>query len=259
MFVRHSCKTWLMAAIAVLGAAAFPRVGLGQPAGIDPAADKLLRAATTFLASQKQFSVDTQSTVEVVLASGQKIQFDSSAALSVERPNKLRAERRSDLVDQDFYYDGKSLTLHNPGDRRYATVAAPGTLEQMMDFARTSLDLIAPGGDLVYANAYDILTDGVKSGFVVGKSVVDGKRCDHLAFRADHVDWQIWIEEGAQPLPCKMVITSSDVAGAPQFTVRMTKWNLAPRLSDKTFEYVPPADAEKIDFLSPATTGPQPR
>lgn len=34
----------------------------------------------------------------MVLTSGQKIQLESTAALSVERPNKLRAERRGDLV-----------------------------------------------------------------------------------------------------------------------------------------------------------------
>jgi len=68
----------------------------------------------------------------------------------VERPNKLRAARTGDLVDQVFYYDGESLTLHDPHDNYYAMIAAPGTLEAMLDFAREKLDVVAPAGDLLY-------------------------------------------------------------------------------------------------------------
>lgn len=250
---------WLATLFALSCIAAATGAVAGQTKGVDPEAERLLRAATTFLAGQPQFSVDTESTIEVVLDSGQKLQFDHAATLTVQRPNKLRAERRGDLVDQLFYYDGKSLTLYNPDDKYYATVAAPGTIEQALDFARESLDLIAPAGDLVDRNAFDILMDGVTTGFVVGKSVVNGVRCNHLAFRGDHVDWQIWVADGDQPLPCKFIITTTDVAAAPQFSVEMTYWNLTPQLSDKTFEFTPPGDAVKIDFIPLSKIGVTPR
>lgn len=241
--------TWVGWCVLLVGATLSGTV-LGQPAGIDPQAESLLKAATTYLADQKQFSVDTRSTIEAVLDSGQKLQFDHTATLSVQRPNKLRAERRGDLVDQDFFYNGKSLTLSNTDDGYYATVPAPGTLEDMLDFARESLDIVAPAGDLIYSNAFEILMQDVTTAFVVGKSVVEGARCDHLAFRAPHADWQIWIREGAEPLPCKLVITSTDVAGAPQFTAVMTNWNLAPDLGDAAFEFTPAGDVTEIDFLT---------
>ena len=41
----------------------------------------------------EQFTVETRSSLEVVLVSGQKIQFDHTARQSVQRPNKFRAER----------------------------------------------------------------------------------------------------------------------------------------------------------------------
>lgn len=236
-----------------------PAAAAGQATGVEPEAERLLRAATSFLAGQQQFSVDTDSTIEIVLESGQKLQFDHSATLTVQRPNRLRAERRGDLVDQTFYFDGKALTLYNPDAGYYATVPVPGTIEQALDFARDSLDLIAPAGDLVDRNAYSILMDGVTTGFVVGKSVVNGVRCNHLAFRADHVDWQIWVADSDQPLPCKFVITTTDVAAAPQFAVEMRRWNLAPQLGNQTFEFVPPADAVKIDFMTLGKSGAAPR
>jgi hypothetical protein len=233
----------------IVAVAGFSLAAQAQPAGIAPEAERLLKASTNFLASQQQFSVDTRNTLEVVLKSGQKIEFNHTARQSVRRPNKLRAERTGDLVNQVFVYDGKSLTLHNPRDKAYAQVAAPDTLESMLDFARTKLDIVAPAGDLIYKNAYDILMDGVTEGIVVGKAVIEGVLCDHLAFRAPELDWQIWIQQGAQPLPRKIVITTLDLPNAPQFGITMTKWNLQPAFDAKTFTFTPQAGAKQIDFV----------
>jgi hypothetical protein len=243
-------KMWHIgtAALAAL-ALALPLASLAQPAGIDPQATKLLKASTDFLAGQKRFSVETRSSLEVVLTSGQKIQFDHVARQSVQRPDRLRADRVGDLVEQSFFYDGKSLTLFNPGEKIYATIAAPGTLEEMLDFARSKLDIVAPASDLLFTNAYDILMTDVSQGFVVGKSMVEGVRCDHLAFRAPHVDWQIWIQEGSQPLPRKLVITTRDQQAAPQFSVVVTKWNLKPAFTAQTFSFKPPSGAQRVEFV----------
>jgi hypothetical protein len=228
---------------------ALPLAPLAQPAGIDPQATKLLKASTDFLARQARFSVETRNSLEVVLTSGQKIQFDHVARQSVQRPNKLRADRAGDLVGQSFYYDGRTLTLVDPADNSYATVAAPATLEEMLDFARTTLDIVAPAGDLIYGNAFDILMTDVTQAFVVGKAVVEGVRCDHLAFRAPHVDWQIWIQEGREPLPRKMVITTRDQEAAPQFSVVVTRWNLKPTFTAQTFSFKAPRGAKQVEFV----------
>jgi hypothetical protein len=237
-------KTVTLAAMA-----AFSLAVQAQPAGIDPEAQRILNASTDFLASQQKFSADTRNTLEVVLKSGQKIEFNHTARQSVQRPNKLRAERTGDLVNQLFVYDGKSLTLLSQQDKAYAQVDVPDTLEAMLDFARTKLDIVAPAGDLIAKNAYEILMDGVTDGIVVGKAVIEGVRCDQLAFRAPHVDLQIWIQEGAQPLPRRFVITTRDLPNAPQFAVTVTHWNLKPTFNAQTFSFTPPAGAKKVDFL----------
>lgn len=247
--LRKRLTATLVRCSALVAGAGLALAAQAQPAGIDPEAQRLLKASTDFLASQKQFSAETRNTLEIVLTSGQKIEFNHQARLSMQRPNKLRAERTGDLVDQVFVYDGKSLTLHNPTDKAYAQVAAPGTLEGMLDFAFTKLDIVAPAGDMLYTNAYDILMDGVTDAFVVGKAVIEGVLCDHLAFRAPHVDLQIWIQQGAQPLPRKVVITTRDLPNAPQFAVTITKWNLKPSFGARTFAFKPPAGAKQVDFL----------
>jgi hypothetical protein len=220
-------------AVMVLGAWATPATSSAQAARVDPQAAKILKRMTGYLAKMPRFAVDSENTLEGVLTSGSKIQFDSAASVVVERPNKLRAERSDELFSQIFYYDGKTLTLYNPEDKYYATVTAPDTLEGM-------------------------LKQDVTNGFVVGKAVVGGVKCDHLAFSGPHVDWQIWIADGDQPLPRKYVITTKQLAGEPQYTVVMNNWNTQPNLTDAEFEFVPPKDAKKIDFISHATTGTSP-
>src|SRR5262249_1372353 len=153
---------------------------------------------------------------EVVLKSGQKIQFDGPATAIVSRPNKMRAHRQGDIYNQEFLYDGKSLTLYSPKEKVYATTAAPATLEETLDFAREKLDVVAAASDFLYKNAGEKMLKEATSGFVVGRSVVVGVKCTQLAFRSDEFDWQIWVEDGARPLPRKFILTSKKVAGEPQ-------------------------------------------
>ena len=75
-------------ALAMLILAGWPQAGHAQPAGIDPQAEKLLRRMSDYLASRQQFSLKAESTLEVVLTSGQKIQFDSPATTGGVAPEQ---------------------------------------------------------------------------------------------------------------------------------------------------------------------------
>jgi hypothetical protein len=248
MSTRLRCVRSLAAVL--LAAAIFAPVAGAQPTGIDPQATAILKKSMDFLARLKAFSLDADSTIEATLTSGQKLEFDSVAQLTLQRPNKLVARRgKGDILAQGYYYDGKTLTLSNPEQKVYATVDAPPTIEQMLDFARDTLDVVAPASDLLYRDAYEMLMQDTTVGFVVGKSFVGGVRCDHLAFRKGDVDWQIWIQEGATPLPRKYVITSTKVVGTPNFTVLMTKWNVTPQVTDAMFAFKAPQGATRVDFL----------
>jgi len=243
-------RLFARALLAAGALALLPSGGHAQPAGIDPQASAILKRSMDYLAGLKAFSVDAHSTLEATLTSGQKLQFDSASTVTLQRPDKLVARRgKGDVVNQAYYYDGKTLTLYNPDQKYYATVKAPPTIEQALDFARDTLDVVAPASDLLYRDAYAMLMQDTTVGFVVGKSFVGGVRCDQLAFRKADVDWQIWIQEGATPLPRKYVITSTKEAGIPDFTVLMTKWNVAPQVSDAMFAFRPPQGAKRVDFL----------
>ena len=240
--------SWLLS-LSVAVAAALPVAALAQPGDVDEDAVQLLRRSTDYLAGEKKFRVDVDATIEAVTSSGQKLQFGQRVAITVQRPNRMRAERLGELVNQTFYYDGESLSVSLPDQKYYATTPAPPTMEAMLDFARDKLDVIAPASDLVYKNAFERLTQDLTSAFVVGKAVVGGVPCDHLAFRNEEVDWQIWIQEGDKPLPRKYIVTSKRITGSPQFVVVLSKWDPAPKITDATFKFVPPKGSRQIEFL----------
>lgn len=220
-----------------------------QAAAVDPAATQALQRMTDYLGGLKQFSVHTQNTLEDLLDSGQRIDIDISANVIISRPNRLRAERRGELLDQVFYYNGNSLTLHNPSENVFATEPAPATIEEMLDYTRESLGLIIPAADLIYSNAYSLLMQGVTSATVVGKAVINGVTCEHLAFSRPDVDFQVWVADGEQPLPCKYVVTDTSTPALISITTVMSDWNVAPAVADAGFAFVPPAGAMAISFM----------
>ncbi len=237
----------LLAAAAALSCSAW-----AQPAGVDAKADKLLRAMTSYMAGLQRFSIKTENSLEAVTTEGQKIQFVAPATLTLQRPNKLVARRSGDVAEQAFFYDGKTLTLFNPGSGHYSTVPAPDNIDAMLEFARTKLDVTAPGSDLIDTRAYDKLMQDVKKGTYIGLEVVGGQRCHHLAYQGAEVDWQLWVRDGDRPLPCRYVITSKNIAGAPQFTMQVVSADTNPKTAPEMFRFVPPAGAKAIEFLPPA-------
>jgi len=234
--------------VLVLSTAVGTEVRAQSPA-VDPTATQILQRMTDYLGGLKQFSVHTQNTLEDVLESGHRVDFDVSANVIVSRPNKLHAARKGELIDQDFYYDGKTLTLYNPSDKVYATEPVPGTIEEMLDFARESLGLIVPVADLVYRNAYSLLMQDVNMAVVVGKSFIGGVRCDHLIFSRPGVDFQVWVADSGKPLPYKYVVTDTGTPALLSITTVMSDWNVAPAVADTRFTFAPPQGTKQITFM----------
>ena len=235
-------------ALAVVGSVAAASAGT-PTAHADPAALKALKRMTDYLAGLESFSMHTANSYEDVLESGQKIQFNFSSSVVIDRPNKLRAERTDGMVRQLLIYDGATLAVYEGSHDLYATVATPDNLDALLHFARDALDLVPPVGDLVFTNAFDLLTAGVTSGMVVGKAVIGGVSCDHLAFTTPVVDWQVWVADGDKPLPYKYVLTTRDDPAQPQFISVISDWNTDPVIPEGAFGFTAPPTATKTEFV----------
>jgi hypothetical protein len=229
--------------------------GVGSPSvraetpAVDPAAVQILKRMTDYLGALKQFSVNTQNTIEDLTDSGHRVDYDVSAIVAVSRPNKLKAQRMGGLIDQAFYYNGKTLTLYNASDKVYATEPAPGTIEGMLGFARSSLGLVIPAADLIYRNNFKLLMQDVNLAVVVGKESINGVQCDHLLFSRPGVDFQVCVAESGDPLPYKYVVTDTETCALVSISTVMSDWNTMPEVKNASFDFVPPKGVKKISFM----------
>jgi hypothetical protein len=247
--VQPRRTAWFLAAIALLSIALLPGTARAQQYEIDTEALQLLSEAMDYLGGLNAFSVDTSNALDEVLDSGQKIQFDFDASVTLQRPNKMRGERRESGVDQSLIYDGSTVSLYNTGQNYYATSPAPETIEGMLDFSRLFLGVIAPASDLLYRDAVPLLMKGVYSAMVIGEAEIGGVACTQLAFSRPDVDFQIWIPTAGAPLPCKYVVTDKTTIGYPNTVAVMSNWNTSPKISATTFKFVPPQGAKATEFM----------
>jgi hypothetical protein len=213
-------------------------------------AAKVLKAMTDYVASQKVISATYDTDIEVITNDLQKIQFASSGQMLVSRPDKARVSRVGGYVDVELVFDGKTLSVLGKNLNAYTQTDATGSIDQLVARLRNELGVAIPGADLLLSNAYDELMKDVLDAKHIGHGVVDGVECDHLAFRNDDVDWQLWVEVGSRPIPRKYVITSKAVTGAPQYTLRIKDWKTDVQVPADAFAFKAPADAKKVDFAA---------
>lgn len=215
------------------------------PARADDA-DKILKAMSDYVGSQKSISATFDSDIEIITPDLQKIQFTSSGQVQLSRPDKIRVRRTGGYTDVEMIYDGKTVTLSGKHTKAYVQQDMTGSTDQMIDQVQAKLGTAMPGTDLLLTNSFDLLMSDVIDGRHIGQGVVDGVECEHLAFRNADTDWQIWVETGAKPIPRKYVITSKAVAGAPQYTLRIKDWKTDAAMGADVFAFKPEADAKKI-------------
>jgi hypothetical protein len=222
---------------------------------IEPKAAEILQQMCDYLKNLQQFSVKAEVTEDVLLTSGQRVQYGRQVEAWVRRPDRFRAESVGDTDNRLLVYDGKTITLMDRSKNFYTTIAAPPTIDAALEYGIKAFNLRAPLADLIYTKAYEYLTEDVLSGFYVGLSKVQGVPCHHLAFREKDIDWQIWVEDSQTPVPRKFLITDKTAQGL-QFTALFTKWNTSAQLEDGLFTFVAPEKAEKIDILPAAAPAP---
>lgn len=216
-----------------------------SPAAIDPAAMAALERMGTYLRTLTSFEVDARSATENVMDDGFKLQFDGQATLKVRRPDRLQIDIVNARRQRQIFYDGKTVTLYGPRVKYYATVPAPPTLGETIEVLAKKYGIETPLADLFYWGADKTDAADIKVARHVGTALIDGKPADHYAFRQEGSDWQLWIQQGEQPLPLKMAITSTGQAAQPTYSVGL-RWNLAPRLQEASFVFKPPPGATKI-------------
>jgi len=220
-----------------------------QTADVDGEALSILRKATDYLTGLAQFRLKGFKETDVVQESGQKFQFSSSFEICLKRPDSIFAARTDDDgIIRRLWYDGKTVSMYDEGEKVYAKIKAPDTLDGMLDYLETVMKSPFPLADLFY-NDLSPLFDRIVSGMYLDISFVAKIACDHLAFRGESVDWQIWIDRGEKPFIRKIVLTYKELPGEPQISAHLDDWDIQPQLADTIFQFTPPEDARRIPVL----------
>ena len=120
--------------------------------------------------------------------------------------------------------------------------------DQLVNRVRAGCRGAHAGVDALLTRSYADLTDGILDAKHLGRGVIGGIECDHLAFRTREVDWQLWIEVGPLPIPRKYIITYRHVAASPQYAIHFKDWRTDIPATDDAFTFTPPEDAIKVEL-----------
>jgi hypothetical protein len=239
-----ACSWPAVAGLVLAGSISLAGAALAQ----EQDAKGILKSMSDFMAKQQNLSLAFDSDIEIITPTIEKIQFTNSGEVTLSRPDKLRARRMSGYAEVELIFDGKAVSVFGKHLNSYASAEAPGTIDQLIDKLRNEMGVELPAADLLLSNSYEALTADVNEAKYVGHGVIDGVECHHLAFRTPETDWQIWVELGDRPMPRKYVITSKTMAAAPQYTLRIKRWNADASGGADAFAFSPPGDAKKVEL-----------
>jgi len=202
-----------------------------------------------FLKSQQQFTYKAEVADDQVYYGGKKLQYEADLEFFVRRPDQLRVNAVGDRVDKQFYVDGKTITLYDKGHNVYGTLEVPPDLESALEKAHKEFGIRVSLSDLASPKLWELMKEHIKHSLYVGESRIRGVLCHHLSFDGENVQWQQWIDAGAQPLLRKVVINYKKLPGSPEWTAYLSDWNFSPQLNANLFAFTPPPGAEKIKFI----------
>lgn len=214
-------------------------------------AKDILMGMAEFLAKTPRFSVNLESSYEVLQESGQKIEFGESRKVIVNRPDGLRVEvEHSDGEQHLVQYDGKEITVFNPSKNVYAQTPKPGGIDEAVKYFLRDLGMRLPLAMLLTSGFPAELERRTQEVDYVEHTVIDGVLTHHLAGRTETVDYQVWIADDVQPLPVRIVLTYKNSEGQPDYRAKFSGWNLQPGIKDALFAFTPPDGAQRISFVA---------
>ncbi|MBW2243079.1 MAG: DUF2092 domain-containing protein [Deltaproteobacteria bacterium] len=217
---------------------------------VDPAAVAIVREAFEPILAARGIEVRFRTLYDAVQEEGYKLQFSSHDKLRIRRPDRAwLSTARDDGLNREVRYDGTTVSVYDRDENVFGQFAVPDTLDATFDYLELEIGTPLPVADLFY-NDLSHLSGAALAGEVVGTSRVGEWACDHVSFRGEVVDWQMWVEQGGERRLRKFVITYHEAPGVPQFSAIFDHWDLTRELPDEIFAFEPPEGAERIPVLA---------
>jgi hypothetical protein len=218
---------------------------------LEPKAIELLKATSDRLAAARAMRFTAVISYESPSRLGPPLVYTTTSEVTLQRPDKLRVLTPGDGPASEFYYDGKTMMAFAPAENLVAVADTPPTLEAALKAAYDTAAIYFPFTDVMVADPYKDLADGLQHAFYIGQSrVVGGTTTDMVALVNKWMFEQIWI--GADDkLPRKARAVFLADPGRLRHEIEFSQWQLDPTVPAEAFASASATSASRIAFTRP--------
>jgi hypothetical protein len=223
---------------------------------LEPKALELLKASSDRLAAAHTMSFTAVEIFEHPSRHGHPLAYSTKSDVTLQRPDKLRVLISGDGPASEFYYDGKIMMAYAPAENLLAVANAPRTIDATLEEAYHSAGIYFPFTDLLVADPYKDMAEGLKLAYYIGQShVVGGTTTDMVAYIDNGVFIQMWIGT-EDKLPRLLHAVFLDDPEHLRHELQLSNWQLEVAVAPESFAAANAGSAKRIQFAHPH---PQPR
>jgi hypothetical protein len=232
-------------------AAAAPAAADAVKPVLEPKALDVLKAMGERLARAKALSFTALVTEEHPSRLGPALAYRTRYEVLLQRPDRLRVVTAGDGPAAEYYYDGKTLMAYAPAEDLVAVAEAPATIDASLQAAYQQAGVYLPFTDLVVADPFKDLSEGLVHAFYMGQSrLVGGTLTDMVAFANQDVFVQAWIgAEDRLPRLARAVFAKDPLR--LRSVMEFSDWQIDPATTPEAFASAKAGAAKRIELGHP--------
>jgi hypothetical protein len=219
--------------------------------GLEPRAIDILKAASARLAAAKSMAFTAVVSYESPSRLGPPLVYATKSQVTLQRPDKLKVITLGDGPPSEFYYDGKIMMAFAPAENLVAVADAPPTIDAALQAAYDSAAIYFPFTDVMVADPYKDIADGLKVAFYIGQSnIVGGTTTNMVAYITGDVFVQIWIGS-EDKLPRRVYAVYLNDRARLRHVLELSNWELDSAVPTDAFVSAKATGAPRMAFARP--------
>lgn len=237
-------KTWMFAAALALA----PWVSVTTAAKCEPAAADPLTTFKNLNAYITSNPLDFETTFSSRSGVIDTDLLNGKSHFVMVQPNLMRLDSTSSKGSFLVISDGKTLTIFDKKNGRYAQTAAPPTVGASVNLF-TGLMAVQPQ-ILMFLDAVGAVARGESKAQASASrtTTIEGRSCNEYSLTGQAgAQWQAWLEAKDVPLPCRLISRDSD---NPDAAIQTNEFKWAPKAEPPadTFTFMPPKGSKLVSF-----------
>jgi hypothetical protein len=219
--------------------------------GLQPKAIEILKAMSARLVAAKSMAFTAVVSYEGPSLLGPPLIYSTKSEVTIQRPDKFKVITVGDGPASEFYDDGTHMMAYAPKENLLAVADAPPTIDAALQAAYQNAAIYFPFTDVIVADPYKDLSDGLTTAFYIGQStVVENTTTDMVALASKDVFAQVWI--GAEDkLPRRLYAVYLNDPARLRHVLELSNWELNKQVPADAFGTPKAAGAAHIAFRRP--------